>query len=82
MTHALLRGSRTFPGLELCDKPPDYTPYGFTDIWKGEYQGEPVCVKVARGQPLGDLMRVVLVRRLFYSIRGVLSLLDTRHTVA
>jgi len=50
LIHALLRGSQIFPGLELCDKPPDYAPRGFTDIWKGEYHGEPVCVKVVRVQ--------------------------------
>jgi len=42
----------------MPDNPPDYTPYGFTDIWKGEYHGEPVCVKVARGRFLGELRKV------------------------
>jgi len=58
LIHALLRGSRIFPGLELSDKPPDYTPLGFTDIWKGEYHGKLVCVKVVRGQFLDGLKKV------------------------
>ena len=65
----------------MPDEPPDYTPRGFTDIWKGEYHGEPVCVKVVRGSKLKELTEVVQVLRPFYSIRGVLSLLHTRHTV-
>jgi len=46
--HALLRESRIFPGIELCDKPPGCLRNGFADIWKGDYRGEPVCVKVIR----------------------------------
>ena len=80
LTHALLRGSRIFPGLELCDKPPDYTPKRFTDIWKGEYHGEPVCIKVVKRQLLEDQRRVEGVRRLLYSIGGILSSLHTRYT--
>jgi hypothetical protein len=48
--HALLRGSRIFPNLELCDKSSEYTPAGFADIWKGSYDGELVCVKAIRTQ--------------------------------
>ena len=58
LTHALLRGSRIFPGLELRNWPPDYTLAGFTDIWKGEYSGELMCVKVVRGQELTGLREV------------------------
>jgi len=57
LTHALLRESRVFPGLELCENPPDYSPWGFADIWKGQYHGEPVCIKVVRGQMLIGLRR-------------------------
>jgi len=81
LTHALLRGSRIFPGLEMPDKPPDYTHYGFADVWRGEYHGEPVCVKVARGYFLSELMELKQVRRPFYSIGRVLSPLHTRHTI-
>jgi len=56
--HSLLRGSQIFPDLQLCDKPPKYTSRGYTDIWKGEYYGEPVCVKVVRGQELRCLREV------------------------
>ena len=73
MTHALLRGSRIFPDLELYDDPPDYTPRGFTDIWNGEYHGELVCVKAVRGHNLTRLREVGGVRRLFYSIGGVFT---------
>jgi len=66
----------------MADNPPDYTPYGFTDIWKGEYHGEPVCVKVARGHSLNELREVVKVLRFCYSIGGVLSSLRARHIVA
>jgi len=48
----MLRGSQILPGLRLRDTPLDYNPLGFTDIWKGEYHGEPVCVKVVREQSL------------------------------
>jgi len=58
LTHGLLRGSRIFYGLKLCDNPPDYMVDGFTDIWKGEYHGEPVCVKVVRGRRLTCLREV------------------------
>lgn len=46
--HALLRGSRVFPGLELCSGSPGYEPLGFTDIWKGRYHGSEVCIKTIR----------------------------------
>jgi hypothetical protein len=48
-TYALLLELRIFPNMELCDESLDYTPFGFTDIWKGDYHGEPVCIKVIRG---------------------------------
>jgi hypothetical protein len=47
-THALLLESRIFPNLELYDKFLDYTPFGFADIWKGNYHGELVCIKALR----------------------------------
>jgi len=62
LAHALLRESQTFPGLELCDNPPDYTRDGFMDIWKGIYYGEPVCVKVIRGLELTCLREIKEVR--------------------
>jgi len=58
LAHAFLRGSRVFPGLELYDTPPDYAHDGFTDIWKGTYHGEPVCVKVVRELKLATVREV------------------------
>jgi hypothetical protein len=31
--------------MEMYDKSLEYTPFGFADIWKGNYRGEPVCIK-------------------------------------
>ena len=59
--HALLRESGIFPGIELCDQPPDCVYNGFADIWKGNYRGRSVCVKVIRTQdrtPLRDIEKV------------------------
>ena len=58
--HALLLESRIFPNLELCDGSPDYAPYGLADIWKGNYRGEPVCIKVIRTR---DSVRLMEIRR-------------------
>ena len=44
-THALLREAQIFSNVELCDESPDYTPFGFADIWKGNHHGEPVCIR-------------------------------------
>jgi hypothetical protein len=47
--------------MELCDKSLDYTPFGFADIWKGNYHGEPVCIKaVRRDNPIvmGKIKRI------------------------
>jgi len=75
-THALLRESRIFPGLELCDESPDCSPNGFADIWKGDYHGEPVCVKVIRTQNWSPLMEIESVCGSFilsemYSVHSV-----------
>jgi len=80
LIHAHLRVPQIFPGLALCDKAPEYTPDAFTDIWKGEYYGTPVCVKVVRGQRLPGLREVERVWRSFDSIGGVLSSFHTRCT--
>jgi uncharacterized protein Usg len=57
-THALLLESQIFPNVELCDESPDFTPFGFTDIWKGIYHGELVCIKVIRAQHLACQERI------------------------
>jgi len=59
--HALLRESRIFPGVELHDEHLDCVHNGFADIWKGDYRGKPVCVKVIRTQdrtPLREIEKV------------------------
>jgi len=58
--HALLRESRIFPGIDLYDDSPDYKPLGFVDSWKGNYDGEPVCVKVIRTR---DPIRIKEIQR-------------------
>ena len=34
--------------MELCDESPGYTIFGLADVWKGNYHGEPVCIKAIR----------------------------------
>ena len=46
--YATLLESRIFPDMELCDEFLEYTPFGFADIWKGNYHGELVCIKAVR----------------------------------
>ena len=66
--HTLLRESRIFPSVELCDESPDYTPAGFADIWKGRYHGETVCVKAIRTQYPICLMEIEKVCGSFFSL--------------
>ena len=47
--------------MELCDESPDYTPFGFADIWKGNYHGEPVCIKAIWGRHLIRLEKVKMI---------------------
>ena len=56
--HALLRGSRIFPGVALHDDSPDYTSIGFADVWKGNYRGNPVFIKAIRTQKKLNLNRI------------------------
>jgi len=56
--HALLRESLVFPGIELCDESPDCSPNGFADIWKGDYHGQSVCIKVIRTQDSTALLKI------------------------
>ena len=57
-THALLRESRIFPDVELCDELLDSMPYGFTDMWRGNYHGELVCIKAIRAQDPAHLKEI------------------------
>jgi hypothetical protein len=45
---ALLYESRIFPNLELCDESLFYSDDGLTDLWRGYYGGELVCIKAIR----------------------------------
>ena len=68
-THALFLESRIFPKMELRAKPLDYIPFGFADIWKGNYHGEPVCIKaVRRNSPVfeGSKAYVKSIRSYFF----------------
>jgi len=56
--HALLRESRLFPDIVLCDESPSYLCDGFTDIWKGDYRGESVCVRMIRTQDPAPLTKI------------------------
>jgi len=60
--HTLLRESRIFPSVDLCEESPDYMAAGFADIWKGKYHGELVCVKAIRTQYPICLMEIEKVR--------------------
>ena len=79
--HALLRESRIFPGVELHDETLDYLRYGYADLWKGDYRGEPVCVRAIRLRDPARLTDIKTVRdpsRLLRSrsvriIAGILS---------
>jgi len=74
--HALLCESRMFPGTELCDESPDCLRNGFVDVWKGNYRGEPVCIKMIRTENRIPLMEIEEVRGSFilsemYSVHSV-----------
>ena len=56
--HALLRGSHVFPGVELSTGPPDFDPLGLVDVWKGNYRGNPVCIKAIRMRNKSKLEKI------------------------
>lgn len=56
--HALLRGSHIFPGVELSTGPPDFDPLGLVDVWKGNYHGNPVCIKAIRMRKKSNLEKI------------------------
>ena len=66
--HALLRESRIFPNVELCDESPDYAPTGLTDIWKGDRYGELVCIKTIRTRHPVNLREITSVGGSFTSL--------------
>ncbi|KAF9641989.1 hypothetical protein BDM02DRAFT_2861287 [Thelephora ganbajun] len=61
--HALLRGLPVFPDVELRKDSPNYEPLGFVDIWKGDYRGNPVCIKAIRTRSTTNSEKI---KRTFY----------------
>ena len=56
--HALLRGSHIFPGVEPSTGSPDFDPLGLADVWKGNYHGNPVCIKAIRTRNKSNLEKI------------------------
>ncbi|KAF9649128.1 kinase-like protein [Thelephora ganbajun] len=56
--HALLRGLHVFPDVESWNDSQDYEPLGFTDIWKGYYHGDLVCIKTIRTRSMAHLEKI------------------------
>ena len=54
--HGILPKSYFPPGVTLSDIP--YASGGFADVWKGQQDGKPVCVKAFRTQPAANLDKV------------------------
>jgi len=65
--YALLRRSRIFPSVGPFDESLHYEPLGFTDIWKGNYHGEQVCIKAIRARSMTRLEEIRRVRGSFYT---------------
>jgi len=60
--YALLRGSHIFTDVELSDESLEYDPFGFMDVWKGNYHGDQVCIKAIRMRDTSDLEKTKRVR--------------------
>lgn len=61
--HALLRGLYIFPDVEICAEGPKYVPLGFMDVWRGNYRGNPVCIKAIRSRNTAHLGKI---KKIFY----------------
>ena len=49
-------------------KPPDFEPSGFVDVWRGNYHGNPVCIKAIRTRNKSNLQKIKKVHdSLFWS---------------
>lgn len=59
--HALLRALHVFPGVELGAESPEYEPFGFVDVWRGNYHGNPVCIKAIRTRNSANLRKIKMV---------------------
>ena len=67
--HGILPKSYFPPGVTLTDAIP-YASGGFADIWKGQLDGNQVCVKTFRTQTPGNLDKIKRVRGGSLSRRG------------
>ena len=56
-THGVLPRSYFLPGITLSDAIA-YVSGGFADVWKGQLDGNQVCVKAFRTQRLGNLDKI------------------------
>ena len=61
--HALLRGFHVFHDIELRIESPQFEPFGFVDVWRGNYHGKPVCIKAIRTRNSSNLKKIKEVRR-------------------
>ena len=82
LTHGILPNSYFLPGVTLSDTIP-YAAGGFADIWKGQRDGNQVCVKALRTQTPANLEKIRRVRgnSLFHR-GGGLSLVLIRGSTA
>ena len=81
-THGILPNSYFLPGVTLSDDIP-YAAGGFADIWKGQRDGNQVCVKALRTQTPVNLEKIKRVRSnsLFHQEGGLSPVLIRGSTV-
>ena len=81
-THGILPNSYFLPGVTLSDTTP-YAAGGFADIWKGQRDGNQVCVKALQTHTPANLKKIKRVRSnsLFHR-EGGLSLVLIRGSTA
>jgi hypothetical protein len=60
--NALLHGMHVFRDVELSAESPDFEPLGFVDVWRGNYRGNPVCIKAIRTRNKSNLQKIKRVR--------------------
>ena len=60
--HALLRGLYVFPGVQLVMESPAFEALGFVDVWRGNYHGNPVCIKSIRTRDPSNLKKIKKVQ--------------------
>ena len=81
-THGILPNSYFLPGVTLSDTTP-YAAGGFADIWKGQRDGNQVCVKALRTQTPVNLKKIKRVRgNSIFHREGGLSLVPIRGSTA